>query len=551
MNIDNIRKWLIRSFQKKTFRVKTYVPPLKDILFSCLCLFFLLAFRQTDAPVKINEINALIEELAQIEDLNERGLTALIANYRMGLTNPNSFLYLEKELDVLWPNTYPLKSSILLLNKCEAQKIHGTFENTVPNTLMAIQLIEANPPLTLTEKKILCLAYLAASTYAKYTKDKRGIQFATKALELAKETKFPLGYVNAHNQIGLLIVYFDKNYKLALNHFEQAESWLNQLPPDQSYVKGYILGNIAKIWSELGDVEKSIEYKLNVLADKNNLDNLELILGTNNNLGTNYFDLKDYVSAKKHLQKTLDLMETHQVFTNQGIPLLRMGLINLEEEKAVQAEFYADAIDYWLINNQFIGDYEVLFYRFKSKLAQAKNDIEQAILWQEKAAKKQNALTNLLDANQLVNLEQQYKIQSIEHELLLLEKEKALNQATIQSQKIKLIASALVALLALLFSLIFYQQNSNLKEAYNFILKNRIPSNNRKQKSKQSSSGSPKEFDVVLKQKIMTALKNEKIYLDQNLTLKKFADHINSNTSYVSKTINEGCNKNFNALINE
>ena len=244
-------------------------------------------------------------------------------------------------------------------------------------------------------------------------------------------------------------------------------------------------------------------------------------------------------------------MEAHQVFTNQGIPLLRMGLINLEEEKAVQAEVYADAIDYWLINNQFIGDYEVLFYRFKSKLAQAKNDIEQAILWQEKAAKKQNALTNLLDANQLVNLEQQYKIQSIEHELLLLEKEKALNQATIQSQKIKLIASALVALLALLFSLIFYQQNSNLKEAYNFILKNRIPSNNRKQKSKQSSSGSPKEFDVVLKQKIMTALKNEKIYLDQNLTLKKFADHINSNTSYVSKTINEGCNKNFNALINE
>ena len=55
----------------------------------------------------------------------------------------------------------------------------------------------------------------------------------------------------------------------------------------------------------------------------------------------------------------------------------------------------------------------------------------------------------------------------------------------------------------------------------------------------------------ILKDKLLTALKEEQLYLDSTITLTKLATLLDTNTSYLSRTINSLFNKNFNTLINE
>ncbi|NJN78521.1 MAG: helix-turn-helix transcriptional regulator [Saprospiraceae bacterium] len=58
-------------------------------------------------------------------------------------------------------------------------------------------------------------------------------------------------------------------------------------------------------------------------------------------------------------------------------------------------------------------------------------------------------------------------------------------------------------------------------------------------------------MEAELLEKIETALEVRKIFLDNNLTLSNFAQSLNTNTTYLSKLMNNIYNKRFSVLINE
>ena len=512
----------------------------------CFLCFSSFTGKETILP---KQQESQLAKIATIEDSYERAVRWQIYIYKTSLGNPKIVHQQLAIGEILWTDDFAWKEGILLLTKAEIAKVQGEYEQTTNNVLKAIHIFEARQNLSLTEKKILSLAYITFARLSKYTKDKEGLNYAYKGLELASSINFSTGRVFAHNQIGLLIGYLKKDYEVALDHFMQAKNLLADLPKEvYEFINGFIIGNIAKGWSDLGNIEKSIAYKLKVLEQKN--INLEILLGTNNNLGANYYSLKQYDLAEKHLQKTLDLMEEHQVFTNKGIPLLRIGLIQLEKGDIIGAKTSADEIDYWLINHKFVGNYQVNFYQFKSKIAKINEDYEQALFWIDKASIEQDSTDKIAGFNNLIKLEKSAKLREIKQEQLLLEKELALNKATISSQNTILLAISFITILSIWFSISFYTKTKELREAYNFILqKNNTLTSTKPQLVKEKSG--PKVIDETLKQKILHELEIQKIYLSPDLTLKKFADQLASNTSYVSQTINEGCGKNFSSLINE
>jgi len=114
----------------------------------------------------------------------------------------------------------------------------------------------------------------------------------------------------------------------------------------------------------------------------------------------------------------------------------------------------------------------------------------------------------------------------------------------------------MLTLMALIFGFVFYKKKQEIREAYDYILsQNNInvekQTNKSNHKINGSSNASVKNINEALKQKIIHSLTIDKVFLSPDLTSKKFADIVESNTSYVSKTINDGFGKNFNALINE
>ncbi len=522
-----------------------------------LCLILGLSSFNNKIENHFIQNEAKLKKITTIQNPSERALKWVLYVYRISNDYPQVTAQQLAIAETLWSaSNYPYKKAIILWTQAEINRVKGKHNSATNDIMAAIKILEGKALKSKIEKQLLSLAYSTFARFSKYTKNKDGLPFAYKALETAISINYPAGEVLARNQLGMIIGYNQNNYTLALEHFMKAKELLPLLSRDVfDVINGFVLCNIAKAWSDLGDKEKSITYKLQLLEEEENIKNIELLTGIYNNLGTNYYDLKKYELAEKYLQKTLDLMEEHQLLTHKGVPLLRLGLIQLYRENILAAGTYADAIDFWLINHQFIGKYEFSFYQFKSKIAKANLDFKQAIFWLEKAAKEQEIANKVIEASNLVKLEAKNKSREIKQEQLLLEKELALNKALITTQNIVLFAVSFITILSIWFGVSFYGKTKELKQAYNFILNKKKdtlpPTKIPVKKIIKNKSTISKEIDKILKQKILYALEVEKIFLTSDLTLKKFADYLSSNTSYVSQTINEGYGKNFSSLINE
>ncbi|MEM6319308.1 MAG: tetratricopeptide repeat protein [Bacteroidota bacterium] len=531
-----------------------YFRSLRSLTFSITTIFFLF-FSLSPAVATADLGNVFSTTPLPIKSISDdqEAVDWLLNVYSVSIRNPavltNETYNVNQKI---FPH-YINKEAIELLTHAEVHKTKGEHERAVECTRKSIHLLEANAVNTIPNKQLRSFAYASFARFSKYTKASDGLEYAYKSLEIAKEAGYSFGVVRAYNQIGILIGSFQKDYRLALENFNRAKQLLPTVEPTcREILEPFVLCNSAMASSRTGEIQKSIDYFLAALENEQIQHNVELLVGIYNNLGTNYFDLKKYDQARYYLHKTLDLMKTRQMTNHQGIPLLRLGLIAFDKGDTKAARQYANSIDKWLQKNNFVGNHLVSFYEFKSKIAKSSKEFEEAIHWMEKAAQEQELLNQNISSQRILKFEEESKLKEFKQEKAILEKERDLQKATIKNQNIYLFFFSIIAILSLLFSVLFYQKNQSLTEAYDFIV------NSKKQISADSNIPNDdkvveteKVIDEALKQKIQLALEEEKLYLQKNLTLKQFADYIHSNTSYVSKTINDGFGKNFSALINE
>jgi len=513
-----------------------------------LSLFFIYAF-QIPETASINQevINLLKKEVSP----KKRAVTLLLQIKKISATTPQQLKPTYEAAKKLFPINSSLNSPVLLLAELEIAYLEGSYEDAKRKNLKVIKLLEEQPIKDKEIQKLLCLSYLQFAKVSKFIHtEKEGLLYAFKALELAKDINFSLGKFFSHNHIGILNESLTNNYHFSLNHYLKAQAIIPQLPSSfQKYLRLAILNNLAINWSKDGQIEKSINYRLDLLKELEITQNIPLTIATTNNLGANYFKLEKYDLSEKYLLETLALMEQYQQESKKGIPLKKLSLIKIETEQLAEAKSYVDEIDKWLTKHKFEGRQEVLYYLLKCKLAKALGNYKEGISWLEKASNAQEILDKTANTISFVNLEVKSEFSELRQSIELLKQEKDINAKIIFSQNIQLLIVSLLSILSILFALIVHRKNNDLREAYDFILTGK--ENIFYAASTKSSASDIKAIDKDLMKKIIYALQEEKVFLDSDLSLKKFADYINSNTSYVSKTINAGFDKNFNSLINE
>jgi AraC-like DNA-binding protein len=180
-----------------------------------------------------------------------------------------------------------------------------------------------------------------------------------------------------------------------------------------------------------------------------------------------------------------------------------------------------------------------------------------------------DSLDNQWQISNAMNIQTQAKVKDIEEEKKILEFEKELSYLKINAQQKSIVLSVLLFTITLIGGVVIFLQKQNLEKAYEFLVqKNRlltsITQKNQvqvrevklektiKQEIKQQQETELlKKLEIELSEKIETALEDEKIFLDNTLTLISFAQHLNTNTTYLSKIINNIYNKRFSILINE
>ena len=65
------------------------------------------------------------------------------------------------------------------------------------------------------------------------------------------------------------------------------------------------------------------------------------------------------------------------------------------------------------------------------------------------------------------------------------------------------------------------------------------------------TSNLTKENALEIKTQLMICFNQDKIYLDRSLSLRTLAEHLGTNTKYLSQVINQTADKNFQSFIHE
>lgn len=543
----SLDKILLKNFQKSySVRLSALTSIFKSALF-LLSASFLVSF-STKSPFTFYEQTLNPEKIGKIVDPDKRAVQWLIHFIEIANTNQETLPQKLANAKELWQNNYKHKGAIILLTKVGIDQIDGYDKTSTDKIENAIQLLESSNISSIAEKKILCLSYMMYARISKHVdNEKKGIEYGYKAIEIANSINFAVGKVFAHNQVGQLIGNTQRDMPLVLDHFLKAKEQIDSIPlAIKKTINPFISLNIASAWSELGNVEKAIEARLNIIKEVGNTSNPELIISTVNNLGADYFKLKKYELAEEYLGKTVALMNEHNSLKlYKGIPMMRLGLIKIEQKKIKEAATYRDSIEHWLKKYSFPNIHKITYFHFRSNLAEAENNLEQAVYWLEMATAKRDSLRNIIGPNKIIKLEEQSKFNEIQRKKIDLEELRDQSKSIIQSQKLLLYTTIVVLILiGIIFRFFLYKKEDPSAQGVD-------KNSNKENIPKSKKQPTKKVIDQVLMKKIGVALREEKLYLSQDLTLKKFADHLNSNTSYLSKTINDGFKKNFSVLIND
>lgn len=170
----------------------------------------------------------------------------------------------------------------------------------------------------------------------------------------------------------------------------------------------------------------------------------------------------------------------------------------------------------------------------------------------------------------LINIEKVKTISALEYKFETEKKEKILLQKSYEIEsKNKLIFFSMFVIVVitalLILIIVFYLK---IKKKNSLLLKHNIEIAEilRKQKdstsvkddnskevknTKYNTSSLDEQAKNILYQKIINVLEDEKLYLDNDLSLDKFAEYLGTNRTYLSQIINEFAGVNFNTFINK
>lgn len=383
------------------------------------------------------------------------------------------------------------------------------------------------------------------------------------------------------------ILYKHLSYKEALNHYLKGREYA--LKFSNEYFIHRSDHGIGLIKNRLGDFKsaKAIHSENVDYFIKDTIDYVDLYLNSLSSLSVSKLNLGEYESvlaltkkgastslyhgrenkfnlfrvingaANYHLnnyQAALDSMQNSIVFLNKIednqnliISNYYMGLSLIRTQKENEAIRHFEAVDS-LVNIDGIIDVQALdSYKFLNNYYKRKKDLKKQLLYLNKML----AIDSLLDHNAEIigaALIKKYDIPKLnqEKERLILELENQNNNYTIT-------IGVILMLSIMVLSLFIYRNNVLAKRFKNIIdgkeEPERIITNNPVDKE-------PENIDIPedIINEILNGLhrfETKKGFLDKNITLRDLAKALDTNSSYLSRTINHYQNKNFSSYLND
>ena len=452
----------------------------------------------------------------------------------------------------------------------------GSFTLSIQNYKKALKIYEE-----IGDKKGICRSYNNIGIVHQYQGNYLpAIEYLQKSLGIFSEIGDKKGMSDCYNNIGI-IHYYQYNYSLALEYYQKSLDLSLEINNKGVMSKNY--NNIGLIYEVLDSNTLALDYFQNSLKIKQELGDKIGIAASYTNIGCIYRNMQNYSLAIAYFQKSLKINAELKIkrdvsSTLSEIAITNIALAAIVETKEEKQEKYNQAITYakqslnigqeigYLVAQQ--NAYEDLSNAYKGL-----NNYKKAFEYQEMFIVMNDSIYSIEKMEKIESLEAKYQAEKTQLQIENLENETQLKSINIQKQKIIIKLLIIGSILILAFAALFYYQKliqiktnkelvkKNIEIVYSEKLlndDNRLLTNESERflnrLSIQKSKDEPQIISLPeekLFKDFINLLENKKYYLNQDLTLQKVSDELNSNRTYLLKAVKDCSGNGFSSIVNE
>jgi len=332
-----------------------------------------------------------------------------------------------------------------------------------------------------------------------------------------------------------------KNIDTAKLYFERALMLVNN-----SNLKSYILYRISNIYKDKDNFQEALKFSLQAtgIAAKNEW---QLMLPT-------YYA----VLSKNYLR--LNKVDSAIYYSNKGLhnnTYCRLNWLNTNiGEGYLMKKNYPKAIAYFNEALQYTTPDETLeVYEMLRQAYRESRQYKLALQLNDSFLQLKDSLDELKIKQEIVDITEKHESDKKQLKIVSLNEKNELNNIVINKQKAQIISSVMLLVLSTiiigLITFFYFKQKDQKNLLYE---KNRRLAQKLedklvlKKKIKVSSIENSQKNELL---NFINMLIDDDFFLDKDMTLQKMADKGNTNTSYLSKIINEDYNKSFANFMND
>ncbi|NCC74109.1 MAG: helix-turn-helix domain-containing protein [Sphingobacteriia bacterium] len=309
------------------------------------------------------------------------------------------------------------------------------------------------------------------------------------------------------------------------------------------------------------------------------------------------FHLSDSTTGLKYLKKGAEIALKHQVTKSAGHIFVTLGSFYKNRQQYDSAAYYfhiADSITRFipakperirfltsmgefyteLQKTELAGEYlqkalemaektdewqltEIIYQAFYT-LYKQNGDFEQALYYFERRRDLLSRMINQSTERAIAEMQIRYETARVEHTLDMMKKNEALKNAELQRKQMTIYSITSGLLLIMAFSALLSWHYLVKRKAYEKLMEKNLELINTEKRTKLKEATDQNEglpLDPTIHKQIANRMnyqiRKNKIFLKSELTLNGLAKKCRTNSSYLSKFINQEYETNFNGFINE
>ncbi|MBI4929983.1 MAG: tetratricopeptide repeat protein, partial [Bacteroidetes bacterium] len=373
-------------------------------------LFFLILFPATGfaQQSKIDSLKSLIDK--SVNDSLKVNLYIDIS-YEFTRKNPDeAIMYAKQGYDLAGKINFINGMGVCEANIALAYYSKGDYKQAIEHNLTALQLKEKTGDKTAIAYSLnnIALVYDEMHDY------KQALSFYKRAEQILRETNNKRGLASVQNNIGEIYYSVGKNDS-ALYYYNLSLQAMKEL--NNKNAIGMIYTNFASIYFDKEEYDKAIDYDTRSLQIRKELEDKYSIASSYINLGNDY-------GAKGEFQKSIE-------YYNQAIAIARQM-----EAKEVTANAYLGISDtYYAMKNYASA------YNYHKKYSELKD-----------------SLLNEESSKQIAEMQTKYETEKKEQQITLLNKDKELQDAQLNRQKMVIWSVAGGLLVVLILSIFIFRE---------------------------------------------------------------------------------------------